>query len=67
LNALGHVVARFAIATGLLASTYWVMYGPSGLPWIISTGLHIYAILALCFTALLIYQASSRALTATRG
>jgi hypothetical protein len=43
------------------------MYGPSGLPWIISTGLHIYAILALGFTALLIYQASSRALTATRG
>ncbi len=67
MNALGHVVARFAIATSLLASAYWVMYGPSDLPWIISTGLHIYAILALGVTALLIYQAGSRAFTATRN
>jgi hypothetical protein len=43
------------------------MYGPSGLPWIISTSLHIYAILALGVTALLIYQAGSRAFTATRN
>jgi len=66
-NALGHVVSRFAIATSLLASAYWVLYGPSGLPWIISTSLHIYAILALGVTALLIYQAGSRAFTATRN
>ena len=67
MNALGHVVARFAIATSLLASTYWVMYGPNGLPWIISTGLHIYAILALGVTARLIYQTGSRAFTTIRN
>jgi hypothetical protein len=43
------------------------MYGPSDLPWIVSTGLHIYAIVALGVTALLIYQAGSRAFTATRN
>jgi hypothetical protein len=43
------------------------MYGPNGLPWIISTGLHIYAILALGVTARLIYQTGSRAFTTIRN
>lgn len=53
-----------AIATALLASSYRVMYGSDGVPWIISTVLHIYAVAALGVTALLIYQAASRALAA---
>ena len=60
MNALAQVVVRFAVATALMASSYWVMYGSSGIPWIISTILHIYAVSALGVTALLIYQTASR-------
>lgn len=66
MNILARVIGRFAIAAALLLSAYLVMYGPAGLPWIVSTLLHLYAIAALGVTALLIYQASSRALTAVR-
>ncbi|MBT5319040.1 MAG: hypothetical protein HOL45_03965 [Chloroflexi bacterium] len=66
MNVLVEVVVRFAIATALLASSYWVMYGSSEAPWIVSTVLHIYAVSALGVTALLIYQAAGRVLTAAR-
>jgi len=62
----GQVIGRLAVATVLLLSAYLVMYGLTGLPWIISTGLHLYAIAALGVAALLIYQASNRALSAAR-
>ena len=62
----GQVISRLTVATALLLSAYLVMYGPTGLPWIFSTVLHLYAIVALGVTALLIYQASSRALSAAQ-
>lgn len=63
---LAHVTGRFAIATALLASAYWVMFGSGGLPWIVSTFLHLYAITAIGVTALLLYQAGTRVLSANR-
>ena len=62
----GQIISRLAVATALLLSAYLVMYGPTGLPWIVSTALHLYAIAALGVTALLIFQASSRAISAAR-
>ncbi len=62
----GQVISRLTVAIALLLSAYLVMYGPTDLPWIVSTILHLYAVAALGVTALLIYQASSRALSAAR-
>ena len=62
----GQAIGHLAVATVLLLSAYLVMYGLAGLPWIISTGLHLYAIAALGVAPLLIYQASNRALSAAR-
>lgn len=66
MSVLDQIISRFMIAAALLVSAALVMYGPAGLPWIVSTVLHLYAIAALGVTALLIYQASSRAVTAVR-
>ena len=66
MSVLDQIISRFMIAAALLISAALVMYGPAGLPWIVSTVLHLYAIAALGVTALLIYQASSRAVTAVR-
>ena len=62
----GQVISRLTVAIALLLSAYLVMYGPTDLPWIVSTILPLYAVAALGVTALLIYQASSRALSAAR-
>ncbi|MDA1257697.1 MAG: hypothetical protein O3C10_07625 [Chloroflexi bacterium] len=66
MNSLAHVVGRFATATGLLASAYWVMFGSGELPWIISTILHLYAITAIGITALLLLQAGTRVVSIAR-
>lgn len=67
MNFLAHVSGRIAIAAALLASAYWVMFGAGELPWVLSTILHLYAITAFGVTALMLYQASSRAIGAVRN
>jgi len=43
------------------------MFGAGELPWVLSTILHLYAITAFGVTALMLYQASSRAIGAVRN